>query len=433
MVRRVKYIECNWHSHSAHGMISVIMTRILSELLGAHEPTFRQNIQKLERASTHSNADIRLTSEVLRASKVKLHELGLDPHDTTGPELYAALEHRLRQDDAKLVEALQTASKTNDVVASVAHALRTVPIPRSCFGIKATTAKKMLQKMVPKRAMKQLGYRSVDSMLKHEPVVALFAAAWLLESATWRKAFADQYKRLQASDFETRDIIILNPTSARWQTLAQKVVAEKRHNVLSFKELGAIVLLPLPEESVPAATTATLIVALQSINEIRAASTFLKLCQVKPDFGTVVQSVAFEEPQLSAELLDQPVPWQIIQRYYARFREAFRSEVFEPHIQAEDLSWHSIELVLEHLEPSLAFWKGTHHLGILHEHQPVSFNIIDVALSACNHLPYQNRIVHYSRLSLWHELLLKYLKHDNVEQTVLSQLQSELVAEPAVI
>lgn len=414
-------------------MISVTMTRILSELLGAHEPSFRQNIEKLERASTHGNADIRLTAEVLRASKVKLNQLGLDPHDTTGPELYAALEQRLKQDDEKLIRALKTASQSDDSVASVAHALRTVPIPRSCFGMKATVAKRLLQKSAPKKAMKQLGYRSLDSMLKHEPVASLFAAAWTVESQAWRKTFTEQYKRLKSSDFESREIIILNPTAARWQNLAQKVVAEKRHNVLSFKELGAVVLLPLPSEIVPAATTTMLIVALQSVNEIRAASTFLKLCQVKADFGSVVESVVFDEPQLSAGLLDEPVPWQIIQRYYARFRDAFKSEIFEPHIQAEDLSWHSIELVLEHLDPSLAFWKGTHHLSLLHDHESVSFNIIDVALSVCNQLPYKNRIVHYARLSLWHELLLKYLKHDSVEQTVLGQLQSELVTEPVLM
>jgi hypothetical protein len=409
------------------------MTRILSELLGANEPFFRQGVNKLERASGHSSADIRLTAELLRASKVKLKQLGLDPHDTTGPELYAALEERLKADDKKLIAALQTASKEQDIVASVAHALRTIPVPRSCFALKTTVARRLLKKNLPKKAMKQLGYRSFDSMLKHEPVVSLYAAAWLLETTTWRKSLIEQYKRLQASDFESRDISIVNPTSARWQTLAEKIVAEKKHNVLGFKELGAIVLLPLPAEQPPTITTATLILALQSMNEIRAATTFLKLCQVKPNFGSIVQTVVTDEPELSAELLDRPVSWQLIQRYYARFKDAFKSEVFEPHIQSEDLTWHSIELVLEHLEPSLAFWRGTQHLSLLHDHEPVSFNIIDVALACCNQLPYKNRIVHYSQLSLWHELLLKYIGHESVEQTVLSQLQSQLVAEPALI
>jgi len=126
-------------------------------------------------------------------------------------------------------------------------------------------------------------------------------------------------------------------------------------------------------------------------------------------------------------------PWQIIQRYYARFKDAIASEIFEPHIQADDLSWHSIERVLAHLDPEMSFWRGTEPLGLLHDHEPVSLNIVDVALACCNQLPYKSRIVHYVRHSLWHELLLRYLKQEQVEQTVLGQLQSELAGEPALI
>jgi len=409
------------------------MTRILAELLGAEQPAFGFGVAKLERASGHPSNDVRLTAEVLQASKHKLRELGLDPHDTTGPELYQALQQRIKTDDARLARSLKAAIQSDDTVAAVAHSLRTVPIPRSCFALKSITAKRLLKKQPPKRAMKLLGYRSFESMLKHESTAALYAAAWLVESDSWRKAMLEQYKRLQATDFETSRITILNPSTSRWQQLAETVVSVKKHNVISFKELGAVVLLPLPADQPPVVTTATLVMALHSMNEIRAASTFLKLCQVKSNFGEVVQSVVVDEPNLSAEVLGNSVPWQIVQRYYARFKDAFRSEIFEPHIQIEDLSWHNIERILTHLEPSMEFWRGTPALSLLHDHRPVSFNIADVALACCNALPYESRIVHYARHSLWHELLLGYLKHDNVEQSVLGQLQSQLVAEPALI
>jgi hypothetical protein len=370
---------------------------------------------------------------MLQASRRKLQELGLDPSDTTGPELYAVLQQRLKEDDERLMAALGASADTQETTAAVAYALRTAAIPRSCFALKSTVAKALLKKLPPKHTMRELGYRSLESMLKHEQAGSLLAAAWLLETVTWRRTFHEGYKRLKASDFEVRDIAVLSPDSERWQKLADKLVGVHKHTVVALKELGTIVLLPLPAELPPAATTTTLILALHSMNEIRAASTFLKLCQVKSNFGAVLQEVVADEPQLSADLLDQQVPWQIIQRYYARFQNAFKSEVFEPHIQADDLSWHSIERVLEHIEPSLGFWRGTSHLAALHEHQPVSLNIIDVALAACNKLPYEQRVVHYVRHSLRAELLLKYLKHENVEQLVLGQLQSELVTEPALI
>lgn len=409
------------------------MTRILSELLGTRETDFRNGIDKLERASGHASADVRLTAEVLQASKQKLRELGLDPKDTTGPELYAALQERLKTDDRRLARKLEDAAGEEDAVAGVVHALKTATFVRSCFALKNVAAKKLLQKTPPKKTMKQLGYRSLDSMLKHEPVALLFAGARLIESQAWQKSFREQYKRLKTTDFETREISVYMPTSQRWAEVGQRLTAEHKHNVLSFKELGAIVLLPLPKERPEAATITMLALALEGVNEIRAAGTFLKLCQVKPDFGAMVQTVVAHEPELMTELLDQPVAWQIIQRYYGRIKTAFRSDIFEPHIQPDDLSWHDIENILAELDPTLEFWRNTSHLSLLHEHQPVSFNLLDVALSYCNQLPFAGRIVHYGRASLRHELLLRYLKHENVEQTIAAQLQSELVSEPALI
>jgi len=410
------------------------MTRVLSELLGTNEPAFYRVLSRLESASGHNSTDIRLSTDIERATKLKLKELGLDPNDTTGAELYAVLQQRVKADDKRLETALQKKFGPEvDLNISISKALQSLPVPKSCFALQATVAKRLLKKQPPKHTMKALSYRSFESMLRREPIAAVFAAAWLLESASWRKDLLDSYKKLKASDFELREIEVLTPHSKHWQDLAVKVVAQKKHNIVGLKEFGAIVLLPLPDNKPPGATLTTLILALHEMNEIRASATFLKLCQVKPDFGKVVQTVVSDEPTLSAELLDEPIPWQIIQRYYARFADRFRADLFEPHVQLEDLSWHSIEKVLSHIEPSLDFWHHTANLGFLDDHQPVSLNIIDVALNYCNQLPYSNRVVQYFRNSLWHELMISYMKHENVEQAMMSNLESQLVEEPAVI
>lgn len=409
------------------------MTRMLSDIFGGQEHQLRQGLQKLEKVSGHDSADVRLTAEVLQLAKRKLMQLGLDPHDTTGPELYGTLKQRLLEDDARLGAKIRELAGSGDIVEAVAHALKTADIDRTCFALKQTVLKSLLKKQSPKQTMKQLGYRSLDSMLKHESVFALLAAAAVLESTTWRKALHDSYKKLKATDFETRQLAVLTPDSERWQKLADTLVGARKHTVVALKEVGAIVLLPQPKNVPPATITTTLVMALHSLNEIRAAGTFLKLSQMKTDFGTRVQEVVADEPQLATELLDQQVPWHIVQRYYSRFTDAFRSEVFEPYIQEADLNWHSVEQVLESIEPSLGYWKDTQHVALLHERQPVSFNIADVALAVCNNLPYEKRVVHYLRHSLQAELLLKYLKHDSVERVVLNQLDGELATEPALI
>jgi len=64
-------------------------------------------------------------------------------------------------------------------------------------------------------------------------------------------------------------------------------------------------------------------------------------------------------------------------------------------VQADDLSWHSIEKALAHIDPRLSFWQHTASTGLLDRHKPVSMNVIDVALNLCNKMPYEQRIVHY--------------------------------------
>jgi hypothetical protein len=405
------------------------MTRVLAELLGAAPTAFKQGIDSLERASGHESTDVRLSTDITQAGKRKLRELGLDAQDTTATELYATLNTRLAADEQRLFEKLRSKYGQASDVETIVKELTDVPIPKSCFALKSTSAKKLLKRQPPKKAMKALGYRSIDSMLKHEPLALMYAAAQLTESASWQKQLIDHYKGLKASDFEIRDMKISTPASQRWQTLANTVVASKKHNVLSFKELGEVVLLPLPDDKPPAVALTSLLIALHDMNEIRAAGTYLKLSQVKPHFGETVQSVVRDEPKLTSSFFNTPVSWQIIQRYYGRFTDRFRAEIFEPHVQAEDLTWHSIEKVLTYIDPSLAFWRNTTHLGFLHDHLPVSFNIIDTAINCCNQLSFEKRVMQYYRQSLWHELVIRYLKHDNVEQSVVSGLQSDLVME----
>jgi hypothetical protein len=402
------------------------MTRVLAELLGAVEPAFRAGLQKLEQVSGHESTDIRLSSDLTLASKRKLRELGLDPADTTGRELYQALAERFAQDEKRLFSRLREEYGDADDMECVVSELERVPIPKSCFALKNATAKRLLKKSPPKKAMKALGYRSFDSMLKHEHIAQLFAVSWLTESATWRKQLTDSYKKLKVNDFEIRPMQIAYPHTERWQAFADSQVTSRRHNVLSFKELGAVVLLPLPEEKPPAAAMTSLLLALHAMNEIRAASTFLKLAQMRSGFGQRVYEAVREESHFSTDLFDGQVPWQIIQRYYGRFADKIRDEIFEPHVQADDLTWHSIEKVLSFMDPTLDFWRHTTHLSLLSNHEPVSFNIVDVAINYCNVLPYEQRVLTYSRQSLWHELIIRYLKHDKVEETVVSGLRSDL-------
>lgn len=404
------------------------MTRYLSLALGAEEPIFSQSIQQLEQASGAPNADIRLSTHVMQQSRSKIAELGLDPKDTTGPELYAALHQRLGRDEIAVRRALaiDDASTSMDILARVEQCIATLEVPNQCFALKASVAKRLLKKKVPKNVMKRLGYRSMESMLKHESVAQLYAAALMVEPALWHKAFKDQYATLQPGDFESRPMVVSLPRSKRWNELAATFVPTAKHNILTFKELGAVIILPL-EDAIDGLTITTLLVTLHEMNDIRSYSSYVKLQQVKPDFGVIMQQATLEQPQIAAKLAGQQVTWQTIHRYYARFKEAYHAEVFEPHVQPEDLHWQNAEDLLAKLAPTLHFWQGTQYLSFLDKNnQPVSCNMLDMALSYCNKLSFTDRIVHFVRDNLWHELLLQYLNQHNLEEAVQRQLSNNL-------
>jgi hypothetical protein len=413
------------------------MTRYLSESLQAPEPFFRLGLKRLEAANGNPSTDIRFSSEVKQATRAKLHQLGLDPDNTTAEELYHVLQQRVEADDRRLTKTLRTRAATHvsaeaDVVAGMIHSLRSLPDSRHCFALKNSALKAIIKKLPPKKAMKQLGYRSLDSCLKHESPVSILAAAWLVEGHAWQQKLLDLYKRLQPGDFENRSIQLMELTSAKWHSLAAQIVTDRRHNLMSFKELGTLVFLPLPADIPPGTVTASLSLALHELNEIRASSTFLKLSIVRRDFGAVVQIVATDEPRLSSQLLDQPVPWHLIQRYYARLTGSAAQSALEPHLELSDMVWHPIEDALSAIEPSLKFWQEGAHLGLLQEGKAVSLNIVDAALNCCNQLSFEKRVVQHFQRSLWHELLLRYLQHQTVEQTVINELQPRLATETAI-
>jgi hypothetical protein len=408
------------------------MTRVLSELLGAREPGFRLGLKQLEDAAGQPSADIRLTTEIAHATKDKLREFGLDPNDTTGPELYNALQARLVADTATMHEVLGTGGRPEELMPQVQRLLQSLDIPKKTFALKSSVAKRLLKNHPPKRAMKALGYRSIDSMLKHEAIAQLYAAAWISESAPWHKALLTSYKKLAPVDFEMRDIAIISPTAKRWEKLSESYVTEVKHNILTFKELGAIVLLPLPAKVAENAALAVTLLALHAVNDIRTTSSYLKLHQVRPDFGTVLEQVARSEPFTEANLAGQRLPWRLIQRFLAH-EKTYVQELFEPHVQSEDLRWESAENIVAKLHSRFEFWQNGAHLGLLDGGQPISFNLTDAALNFCNKLPYEQRVVHYLRDHVWHELMMRYLHQDNLERSVREQLSGELVEQPELV
>lgn len=410
------------------------MSRVLSSLLDASEPSFTGAIQQLERMTGNPNIDVRLTSEIATKIRQKTRELGLDPNDTTGKELYHALQGLIKTHDEFLAKALggKDPSSIEDLLPRIISKVESLPQSKRCWVLKHSVAKRLLKDMPPKQVMKQLGHRSIDSMLKRENIDELFVALQFIQSPTWLGRFIATYKKLHPGDFETRPISIIQLSSKRWGSSIKRFAAHKRNVITHVKELGVIAILPPPVKNLRGVSITILPLLIYAMNEIRLYSSFFKLQQVKPDLAKIIIATLSEEPDGVVTLADQPIHWRIIHRFYGRQPSEHHPEVFEPHVQPEDLEWRQAEELLYRIEPALKFWEGLDYVGASTREQTVSLNLLDNAISYCNDLPYGKQAIFHLQQSLWSEVFMRYMTHSSVEQQVLQQLDN-VINEPAML
>ncbi len=409
------------------------MSRVLSELLDAEEPLFGLAIKQLEQASGNSSVDVRLTAEIIGKVHVHMRSLGLDPADTTGAELYAALIGLLHKHDDFLAHRIgcSDAESVGAILHRVKETVQALDVPKTAWVLKHSVAKRLLKATPPQHVMKQLKYRSVDSMIKRESTGALFTALELMESPEFVRKFKSAYKKLRPADFETRQIEILYLDDSKWGPFAAKYVQNNRHNMAHIKETGTIVLMPVPLRRHQGITITSLALVLHYINEIRLYSSFFKSQQINPEFASIVTSTLLDDPGKHAMVGGQHVHWRVIHRHFgAADRE--HPQIFEPHVEPEDLIWRRTEETLYRLEPALHFWHDMEYVGVQFGDRQVSFNLMDVAVSYLNDLPYGEQSVQYLRGSLWNEIYLRYMGEKTIEKQVLKQLSNEMI-EPDIL
>ncbi len=405
------------------------MSKLISDLLAAEEPLFSISLRQLEKTSGNPSVDVRLTAEIMGKVRMKLEELGLDPDDTTGKELYEALIAKISEHNDILLKTIGGTHKdtVSQLIPKIKAAEEAVDVPRDCWVMKKSVAKKFLRDTPPPSMMKLLGYRSVDSMLKKENIFELFGALRFSEGGDWLDAFNEKYKTLKPSDFETRKIeIVVMPD--RWADMAEGFVKKKKHNITHSKEMGCIIMLPVKKDHLPGITLWALSLLFHYLNEVRLYSTFFKMQQVKPNFGEIFVNTLLADPSDAAIMAGNKVHWRVIQRYFGKLENEYHPEVFQPHVQPEDLHWRHAESVLYQIAPELKFWEDMDYVGVMHGKRPVVLNMMDVAASFTNKTPYSKREIYHFREALWNEVFMRYMGQDILEDQILKQLDNDLIA-----
>jgi hypothetical protein len=405
------------------------MSRLLCELLGASEPGFSQLIRDLESAAGQPGVDVRLNADAIHATQAKNRALGLDARDTNGRELYHSLRQFVEKHDRILSELISGSANHSDdhPLQCALTVIQKLPLPDNCWVLKKSSAKNILKNMPPRNLMKQLGYRSIDSLLKRENISQIYAAINLLESEKWLKRFAGSYKLLDSTDFEQRKIEFTVLDGDKWGNAAAEFGRQQSNHIIRINIMGIIAGLPVsaqPPTGVLLATTALIAYHMQ---QIRSYSAYCKSQQVKANFGELVA-----KPRLEVEVAGQILPWPVLYYHLSNTQSEALAAIFEPHVLPEDFENQVLANTLGSLSPEFRFWQQTDYLGATDSDGAVSYNLLDAAFNYCNNVEYSHRSVYYMRESLWYELYSRYLTQDPVKRLILAQLDTNLLAaEPA--
>lgn len=407
------------------------MCKFLSDLLAAKEPLFSLAIKQLEEASGRSAIDVKLIAEITEKSHNKMRILGLDHKDTNGQELYRALCNKVEKDNFSVAKSLGVSDPENvqEMIPKMVDKIHESNIPKDCWVMKKSVAKKMLTKMPPKRVMELLGYRSLDSMLKRENLSEIYGALRFAQDGKWLNEFLELYKDLTPGDFEKRQIEIVRYSHDKWGDIAEHFIEKKMHNITHLKELGVICILPIKIEKMRGLALKIMPLLAHYYNEIRLYSAFFKLKQVQPNFGEILVDTLIADTGEAAIMAGQQVHWRVIQRYFGKLGDEYHPEAFEPHVQPEDLHWRKAESVLFDIYPELkSFWADMDYVGLVFNDNPVTFNMLDVAFSYANNIPYEQRYFYHFREALWNEIFMRYMGQKTLEDQILKQLDNEMIA-----
>ncbi len=400
------------------------MSRFLSEALGESEPRFRQAIMALERRSGHPNQDIRLSARILQQLPAKIKALGLDPNDTTNEELYFALNHKLADQDSKLVKKLRTiAAQSVSAEANISDGLTslatTLKLQPDCFALKSSVLKQQLGINPPKRMMKALHYRSIDSMLKLEPMPLILLAINNFESEAYVSSLYAKYKKFTPANFESRQLAIVNTKDRKWQNVLKDIKARTGLSMVTSYELAAVIMLPIDNEPLPGQTALMLTNLLSEITLIQAVSSYLRLHQVNSNFGTKLKDIVENEPYIDSSLLGHRVSWHTASHILTS------SDVnqFAPHLTIEELTPVNLLSKLGYILEDFEYWVDSESLALVKQAEATSLNIRDVAYNLANGLSFNNRQLDHFKHSLINELMKLYISPEQVISSLTTNQQ----------
>jgi hypothetical protein len=410
-------------------------TEELAELLEAKQPLFRKTVADLEKISGKNNVVKSLKEEIdTKFNKFGKDVLNLDVDSTGGEDIYKALMFYIwKQNDLVLTKylGLKTNASLDEVLSACIKLVNTMKLPRKVFRLKGKKAKELLIDNPPKEIMKLLGYTDVKEMLSKERLEEVYGALRFAEGEQWLENFNKQYKNLRPEDFQ-EGIIDIVKMPLKWAPLTEKFIEKKKHNITHLKELGVILVLETEDEEFRhGLVLKALPLIVHYFYEVHLYSAFFRLKAKtinKGDFGKLLMETIIADPKTDLKIAGEHIHWRVIQRYFGKLDDARKHpEIFEPHLQPEDLHWDMAEKALAKYIPELKVWEDLDYVAVEKDGLPLSLNLMDLTLSFANKNRYKEHLFYHFRESLWNEIFARYMSREVLEEELLAKLNNALV------
>lgn len=400
------------------------MSKLLVDLLHVHDRDFREMIARIEQVCLSPGVDIRLTSEISINTQEKARLLGLDTEDTTLEELFFALRAKLIDHDAKLLGALKLTKLNPQMRAKKLTVLANKLSKREkSLSITPAGCRRILLAVPPRRTLKALKLRSLESVLKREDPRVIYALASQIEDDSWRSQIHAKMKRLQAKDigWHTPEAVAMQSS---WY---EKLTAHLSSHGLYVRsaEMGILVVMPVMNNTRPGLSLYALGTLLQALERFSVESMPYIQSGLLQGYNVALPEIAHGmQPTLSPIHGLKPA-WSAV--YELFMKGHLPNELPDAELVLGDISWQSVEMKIASIMPDFAFWVGSHFLGRADEGKVVSFHFLDVARNAVLDVHFGTQSCAHLESSLWNELQVRYLQQQALSTTLVNQLRREEV------
>lgn len=268
----------------------------LAKMLGRPQAEVAKFIEQMEDKFGYPSHDVRLLAEIEQKVRDKITSLGLDPRDTTAQELYHALQAKFADDAGQIDKALSVRLSTGfkGRLARATQLAKHVTGGAEVWVLKPTVAKNQLLILPPKKLMKQLHYRSAESMLKHENIGELYLLAPYVESNSWQSALAKACSNLASNNYVMNPINFVHPEVTRLEAIAQPAESSGINNKLT----GAVTVWPARNAMDAPLITLTLML-LQAAQQLEVNIDKYALASVHPALSWWINMEHLISPQPS--------------------------------------------------------------------------------------------------------------------------------------